>query len=114
MYFRGLFAFNASVPQAHTLYSHKTAKLDNKEEKWARLDRQAAGEKGNWKGRNCKAPRTQRPQLLLLLVHPISWPPAVKTTCAGWQVQQTKRMKRDHNREESLKPGQIGIERSAI
>ena len=115
MYFRGLFAFNASVPQAHTLYSHKTDKLDNKEDKWARLDRQTAGQRGNWKGRNWwKAPRTQRPQLLLLLVHPISWRPAVKTTCAGWQVQQTKRMKRDHNREESLKPGQIGIERSAI
>ena len=46
MYFRGLFAFNASVPQAHTLYSHKTDKLDNKEEKWARLDRQPAGQKG--------------------------------------------------------------------
>ena len=56
----------------------------------------------------------QKMTLLLLLVHPISWPPAVKTTCAGWQVQQTKRMKRDHNREESLKPDTIGIEGSAI
>ena len=44
MYFRGLFAFNESVRQAHTLYSHKTDKLDNKEEKWARLDRQTAGQ----------------------------------------------------------------------
>ena len=52
MYFRGLFAFKAYVPQAHTLYSHKTDKLDNKEEKWARLDRQTAGQRGNWKGRN--------------------------------------------------------------
>ena len=52
MYFRGLFAFNASVPQAHTLYSHKTDELDNKKEKWARLDRQTAGQRGKWKGRN--------------------------------------------------------------
>ena len=52
MYFRGLFAFKAYVPQAHTLYSHKTDKLDNKEDKWARLDRQTAGQRGNWKGRN--------------------------------------------------------------
>ena len=50
MYFRGLFAFNASVPQAHTLYSNKTAKLDNKEEKWARLDRETAGRRGTGKG----------------------------------------------------------------
>ena len=52
MYFRGLFAFNASVLQAQTFYSNKTDKLDNKEEKWARLDRETAGQKGNWKGRN--------------------------------------------------------------
>ena len=52
MYFRGLFAFNASVPQAQKLYSHKTDKVDNKEDKWARLDRQTAGQRGNWKGKN--------------------------------------------------------------
>ena len=43
MYFRGLFAFKAYVPQAHTLYIHKTDKLDNKEESGRDLtDRQPA------------------------------------------------------------------------